>query len=67
MKLKYFLISLLGISQLAGFFFIFTQQIMIGLICFGINGASVLLLILLLIKDRLQEKKEEEENDYSDY
>ncbi|MBM7659989.1 cyanate permease [Bacillus mesophilus] len=65
--MKYFLISLLGISQLAGFFFIFTEHLIIGLVCFGINGAAVLFLILLLIKDRLKEKKEEDENDYSDY
>ncbi|WP_246938953.1 hypothetical protein [Bacillus pinisoli] len=65
--MKYFLIFLLIVTQLAGFLFIIQHQFAIAIICFSLNAASLILLLILLVKERLKEKKEEEENDYRDY
>ncbi|WP_456276088.1 hypothetical protein [Bacillus sp. AK128] len=65
--MKYILISLLIISQLAGFFFLVQQQFVTAIICFILNGLALVLLLITLIRDRVKEKKEEEDNDYRDY
>lgn len=65
--MKYGLIVSLIIFQLAGFYFVFQHQYVIGIICFALNGLSLLVLLLLILRDRLKEKKEEDENDYRDY
>ncbi|KAA0547470.1 hypothetical protein FZW96_11465 [Bacillus sp. BGMRC 2118] len=65
--MKYGLIVSLIIFQLAGFYFLTQQQYTLAIICFSLNGVSLLLLLFLVLRDRLKEKKEEDENDYRDY
>ncbi|MBM6617743.1 hypothetical protein [Bacillus suaedaesalsae] len=65
--MKYGLIISLVVFQLAGFYFLTQQQYIAAIVCFALNGLSLLVLLLLILRDRLKEKKEEDENDYRDY
>lgn len=63
---KYSLIALAAISQLAGIVFLFIEM-STALLLFGVYGISLVVLLLIFIRERRIEKKEEINYDDCDY
>jgi membrane protein implicated in regulation of membrane protease activity len=64
--LKYSLLVIAFIGQIAGIAFLFIH-IKTAVTFFIIYAVAFVLLMAWLVKERLDEKKEEEDNDYRDY
>lgn len=65
--MKYSLMILLVIFQMAGHYFLVQHQYLSAIICFSLNGLTLVILLVSLVKDRMKAKKEENIHDYRDY